>query len=791
MNLSIRYRWAWFFATIVALAGCTYVTAISALTSQALVFVLALSASSLIISACNTDVFKRLIEDSTTDIVETPDAEVVPVDQEAEAAQLLEIGEIGTIYGSTTQVGFLQNFAPGDINGDGIGDVVVLDYDRNGIFVVFGPVEGDVDVDDLGDSGFVIEGEYGGQFTGTPAFGDVNGDGKVDIVSSYYYKIYDYYFYGYYQYGATIVAFGKDNTDPVTVDNYDQSVSDGFFIDASVAKYDNYFVGPQIADFNGDGLDDIVLLAGDGDSKYSDRIAVIWGKDDSDPVYSHEIYYGDQGFYVFNEWNYGFATQSLYSSVAANGVSVLDFNNDGKDDLVLTDKYQEQIFVIFGGDRDESGFINDYEGYHAFYYGEANVVPGIAIRQKYSESNYSLLFSPDIGVGDFNGDGFNDFALLGGLKYFDQDHFEYRYGEDLEGGDYGWRYLEWEYGGIKSQYLFVVWGTDQPQNLDLNLHYDYDYDYDYYYEETLFNVASHAGDYGYFYFEGSKYSFDHLKGKASVIQGDFLASVGNYAATFGYLEIDGGYGFETFDANGDRNVVRHIFEAMYGDYSYYGSYYGEIEHRDNRNTIEVGDFDGDGVDDLIVQGRPELNINFDNFTERNWKTRSYVIHGSHGMDNDVESQLVHVRDGSVRTPMDTNGTYFKDEDNYLHSYSYYSYSGYMVNVQRYNASYEGGYLELDSLVLQGVNDIDGDGKVDLFVTDGYRYGHLIFGGSLGGNIDTSELSRVSGHSFNTEYMLGINAGHIDGDRFKEILISQHDYESSGRVIRIFGVLPPE
>lgn len=147
----------------------------------------------------------------------------------------------------------------GDINGDGLSDIVVSaaeDSSRNGeVFVVFGKADGAaVNLQNIRDGigGFYIEGEddrFGYSVSGA---GDVNGDGLDDfIVGSPKYDG---------AAGASYVIYGKHDGSPVDLAAVEKGVG-GFIIKAS-GVYDRLgWTVNSAGDVNGDGFDDLVLGA--------------------------------------------------------------------------------------------------------------------------------------------------------------------------------------------------------------------------------------------------------------------------------------------------------------------------------------------------------------------------------------------------------------------------------------------------------------------------------------------------------------------------------------------------
>lgn len=198
----------------------------------------------------------------------------------------------------------------GDVNRDGLGDVLVSDGaardGRGRAYVVFGKADRDpVRLDALGDDGYRIT---GGRIDAIAYAGDVNGDGRGDaLVSNTRYDT------ALRNVGRVSVVFGKGSTSDIELD---QLGSHGYEI---VGGAEGDAIGSRIlnaGDVDGDGTPD-QLVAG-----YS--VWVVFGKRSSTTTVA--LTPNVRGFEI--EEAAGFASQQ---SLGAGG----DTNGDGLADLLI------------------------------------------------------------------------------------------------------------------------------------------------------------------------------------------------------------------------------------------------------------------------------------------------------------------------------------------------------------------------------------------------------------------------------------------------------------------------
>ncbi len=231
--------------------------------------------------------------------------------------------------------------AAGDVNGDGIDDLIVgaPQADPGGranageAYVVFGRLGGfgaSLNLGALnGVNGFTISGVDAGDHAGwsVASAGDLNGDGRADLVIGALYADPG----GRENAGETYVVFGRAGGFGANLDLSNMTPATGFIITGTAALNLTGHSVASAGDVNGDGLDDLLIGAlyadGAGGVDAGETYVVFGRQGGFGGVLDLNALNGQTGFAI------GGATAGAYSgqSVSAAG----DVNGDGIDDLII------------------------------------------------------------------------------------------------------------------------------------------------------------------------------------------------------------------------------------------------------------------------------------------------------------------------------------------------------------------------------------------------------------------------------------------------------------------------
>jgi len=317
----------------------------------------------------------------------------------------IELSDVAVGIGGFVLVGEVRRdqgviASAGDINGDGLSDVVIgaFNADFSGqnsgrTYVAFGKIDtSPVLLRDVatGLGGFAIDGEFVNSLSGRsvgPA-GDIDGDGLGDIVLAA-----PFFFENAMTFGRTYVVFGK--TDGGAVSLIDVAAGRGGFpMISEPGAVTETIVGGS--DVNGDGRRDfIVSSAGSG----RQRNYVVFGRPDSGSIALAAIALGEGGFAIDDDTT---LNQRSGLSLAFAG----DIDRDGLVDMLMgapgfgtsAGVFPGRSYLVFGKADGSAVLLSDLarrEGGFAWE-GEAAL----------DQAGFSVSSG-----GDVNGDGRLDFLV--------------------------------------------------------------------------------------------------------------------------------------------------------------------------------------------------------------------------------------------------------------------------------------------------------------------------------------------------------------------------------------------
>ena len=333
-------------------------------------------------------------------------------------------------------------YGAGDINGDGIEDLVVTaidagvpsndpysyyDSDRRGkAYVVFGSQDssGSFDLDRLdGSNGFTVSGLNSEHHLGDAVTaGDINGDGIDDLVLGAPQAGLEVSSYGYsysQNNGEAYVIFGRRSGFNKDFSLSTLNGSNGFTVKGIDAQDLLGTAVSSAGDINGDGIDDLALGAvgagqisndnGFASSNRRGEVYVLFGsRNDFDSRINLFNLNGSNGFIVDGKDS----NDSLGSALSSAG----DINGDGIDDLIIGaanagdvldspfadgDSDQKgEVYVLFGR---RNGFSSRFGVGDVLNGNDGFILTGMGIEDG--------LGSEVSSAGDINGDGIDDLII--------------------------------------------------------------------------------------------------------------------------------------------------------------------------------------------------------------------------------------------------------------------------------------------------------------------------------------------------------------------------------------------
>ena len=259
----------------------------------------------------------------------------------------------------------------GDINGDGITDLLLGAYKANTGYVVYGsrtPFPASLSVYNLnGTNGFAVNGTAGSETGYSIGSGDINGDGIMDLLL------------GADAANTGYVVYGSKTPFPASLSVSSLNGANGFAVTGTASSRTGYSIGS--GDINGDGIMDLLLGSYQASAGY-----VVYGSKIPFPA--------SLSVSSLNGTN-GFAVTGSVNSYTGRSIGSGDVNGDGSADVLLGAPGANAGYVVYGSKIPFPASLS---------VSSLNGANGFAV------TGYGLL-GYSIGSGDINGDGGADLLL--------------------------------------------------------------------------------------------------------------------------------------------------------------------------------------------------------------------------------------------------------------------------------------------------------------------------------------------------------------------------------------------
>jgi len=319
------------------------------------------------------------------------------------------------IYGATANDHYSggQPFTAGDVNGDGIDDLVIGAYGGDGpgdgrinageVYVIYGSssLPATIDLANIDQDVTIYGASASDGLAHSVSLGDINGDGKKDIVLGCPHA--DGPSELRPNAGEVYIIFGS-STIPSIIDLNAPGPYSIIYGATSVDRL-AYIGSIDTGDMNGDGKDDLIVGAPEADGPSNGRISSGEGY----------IFYGSSSFPAIIDLNSDSPDVCIYGATAGDGLSyqgalrLADVNGDGKQDLLLGAQK---------GDGPLEARVDSGEAY--LIYGSASLSPTIDL----ATSGEDVIFYGATGIsaewlttlnsmhaGDINNDGAEDIII--------------------------------------------------------------------------------------------------------------------------------------------------------------------------------------------------------------------------------------------------------------------------------------------------------------------------------------------------------------------------------------------